>query len=71
MSEHNDSASPEQHDTGFAEGEKVIPRTHLEEEASEGRFSEGQELLPDSPEKHKEGSFAEGQEVIDPTHGPG
>jgi len=66
MSEHNDSASPEQHDTGFAEGEKTLPDVE-----PEGRFSEGQEELPDSPEKHKEGSFAEGQETIDPTHGPG
>jgi hypothetical protein len=85
MSEHNDSASPEQHDTGFAEGEKTLPDVEPEGRFSEGqeefpdspeklvkeRFSEGQEELPDSPEKHKEGSFAEGQETIDPTHGPG
>ncbi len=64
MSEHNDSASPEQHDTGFAEGEKTIPRTHLEEEEREGRFSEGQELLPDSPEKHVPERFSEGQEEL-------
>jgi len=37
MSEHNDSASPEQHDTGFAEGEQTLPDVE-----PEGRFSEGQ-----------------------------
>jgi hypothetical protein len=29
----------------------------------EGRFSEGQEQLPDSPEKHVERRFNEGQEI--------
>jgi hypothetical protein len=31
-------------------------------EQDEGRFSEGQEALPDSPEKEVEGRFSEGQE---------
>jgi hypothetical protein len=64
MSEHNDSASPEQHESDFAEGERVIPETPLEKEAEEGRFSKGQETFPNSPEKHVNERFSEGQELL-------
>jgi hypothetical protein len=43
-------AQPEQPKDGFAEGE-ASPEVFPEEETV-GRFSEGEELLPDTPEKH-------------------
>jgi hypothetical protein len=49
------------------ETEETIDRPSVEVvevdvEQDEGRFSEGQERLPDTPEKEVEGRFSEGQE---------
>ena len=56
-------AKPEQPTTGFDEGQgnrEVFP-----EDQNIGRFSEGQEELPDAdPEKHVDGRFSEGQEEL-------
>ena len=66
MSEHPPGvperpAGPEQPDDGFAEGEASPQRFPEEEEV--GRFSEGQEELPEvDPEKHEERRFSEGQD---------
>jgi hypothetical protein len=56
-------AKPEQPQDGFAEGE-ASPGEYPEDEAV-GRFSEGQEDLPeDGPEKLHHGRFSEGQEEL-------
>jgi hypothetical protein len=73
--EHTHPAQPDQPDHGFAEGAEQVeheerdsdfargvregPEVELEHK---GRFSEGQEELPDSPDKHREGDFATGIE---------
>ena len=78
VGEHKHPASPEQPDTGFAEGidrkpdtpaEELEPdyargeRHGPEEELEErGRFSEGIEQLPDTPDKTVERRFSEGIE---------
>lgn len=78
MAEHEHPAAPEQVDEGFAEGQAQGPDTahdaaepdfargmHEEphDEETRGRFSEGQEEQPDSPEKTVERRFSEGQEI--------
>jgi hypothetical protein len=57
-------AKPEQpHDEGFAEGE-ASPETYPDEERV-GRFSEGEEELPeDTAEKVHRGRFSEGEEEL-------
>jgi hypothetical protein len=73
--EHTHPALPEQPDHGFAEG---VEETEHDERESDfargqrhgpdaelehrGRFSEGIEESPDSPEKLREGDFATGIE---------
>ena len=56
-------AGPEQPDDGFAEGE-ASPEVFPEDEEV-GRFSEGQEDLPEEDfEKQHHGRFSEGQEEL-------
>ena len=67
MASEEHPAKPEQPEGGFAEGE-ANPAEHPEDEAV-GRFSEGQEDLPeDDPEKHEERRFSEGQDAEPPGH---
>ncbi len=73
--EHTHPAQPDQPDHGFAEGTEAIPNDERESDFArgqregpeielehKGRFSEGAEELPDSPEKLREGDFATGIE---------
>ena len=63
MASEEHPAKPEQPQGGFAEGE-ASPEEYPDDEAV-GRFSEGQEDLPDSdPEKIHHGRFSEGQEEL-------
>jgi hypothetical protein len=56
-------AKPEQPTEGFDEGQSA--REALPEDENIGRFSEGQEELPEAdPEKHIAGRFSEGQEEL-------
>jgi hypothetical protein len=77
--EHSHPAQPEQPDHGFAEGVETPPHDERESDFArgvregpeielehKGRFSEGQEELPDSPEKLREGDFATGVEGVPP-----
>jgi hypothetical protein len=76
---HLHQGRPEQTEENFAEGQERLPHppeTELDpnfargqsveppEGGHQGRFSEGQELLPEEdPEKHVERRFSEGQEI--------
>ncbi len=63
MASEEHPGKPEQPEDGFAEGE-ASPAEYPDDEAV-GRFSEGQEDLPDSdPEKIHHGRFSEGQEEL-------
>jgi len=63
MASEEHPAKPEQSQGGFAEGE-ASPEQYPDDKAV-GRFSEGQEDLPDSdPEKIHHGRFSEGQEEL-------
>jgi hypothetical protein len=56
-------AKPEQPEEGFDEGQSN--REAFPDDERVGRFSEGQEELPEAdPEKHIEGRFSEGQEEL-------
>jgi hypothetical protein len=56
-------ADPDQPGGGFAEGEADPADFPQEEEV--GRFSEGQEEIPEpDPEKLEQGRFSEGQEEL-------
>jgi hypothetical protein len=56
-------AKPEQPTEGFDEGQGA--REAFPEDEEVGRFSEGQEELPEvDPEKQVEGRFSEGQEEL-------
>jgi hypothetical protein len=76
MEHHKHPAKPERGDS-FEKGvdrKPDPPEEDLEpdfargvregEPGEEGRFSEGAEELPDSPEKHVEGRFSEGAEEL-------
>jgi len=72
--QHDHPAAPEQIERSFAEGIAERPRpaeqrrepdfarglAHDRELSRKGRFSQGEEALPDTPEKRHEGSFADG-----------
>jgi hypothetical protein len=73
--EHTHPAQPDQPDHGFAEGAEEVPHEERESDFArgvregpevevehKGRFSEGIEEFPDSPEKLREGDFATGIE---------
>ena len=79
LAEHSHPARPEQYNESFARGQTELPhdpamqpgpdfaRGIAAEDAvhsqEPGRFSRGQEVLPDDhPEKLQEGSFSEGSE---------
>ena len=77
---HTHPAQPEQPDHGFAEGIETPPHDERESDFArgvregpdaelehKGRFSEGIEELPESPEKLREGNFARGVEGGPPT----
>jgi hypothetical protein len=55
-------AQPEQPEDGFEEGQGA--REVFPEDERVGRFSEGEEILPDSADKHHHGRFSEGQEDL-------
>ncbi|MEA2254048.1 MAG: hypothetical protein QOG35_93 [Solirubrobacteraceae bacterium] len=60
---HEHPAQPQQPEDGFEEGQ--ADREAFPEDERVGRFSEGQEELPeDDPEKHRLGRFSEGQEDL-------
>ncbi len=52
-------AAPTRHKGTFAEGESD-PKAYPDE-LKVGTFAEGEERLPDSPEKEHRGTFAEGE----------
>ena len=60
-------AAPEQVESGFETGQERPDIGDEAEEAHEGRFSEGQEDLPEGPEAHKKGRFSEGEEDLPET----
>ena len=73
--EHTHPAQPDQPDHGFAEGAEEIPHEERESDFArgvregpeievehKGRFSEGAEELPETPEKVVERRFSEGIE---------
>ena len=53
------AAQPEQTEEGFAEGVEA----DLPGDERTGRFSEGVEMTPETPDKNLEGNFAEGVET--------
>jgi hypothetical protein len=72
---HTHPAQPEQPENGFAEGIEELPNDEREPDFARGvrqgpeaelehrgRFSEGIEEFPDSPDKLREGDFATGIE---------
>jgi diguanylate cyclase (GGDEF)-like protein/PAS domain S-box-containing protein len=68
MSEHDEHpAAPEQVESGFEEGQERGAAGHEHEEEHEGRFSEGQEKLPEGEEAHRRGRFSEGEEDLPET----
>jgi hypothetical protein len=60
--EHEHPAAPEQVEGGFEEGLERPGVGHEHEEEHVGRFSEGQEDLPEGDDAHEKGRFSEGEE---------
>jgi hypothetical protein len=61
------AAAPEQVESGFETGQERPDIGDEREEEHEGRFSEGQEEIPEGPEAHKRGRFSEGEEDLPET----
>jgi hypothetical protein len=51
----------------YAIAVKPTPEDVMHEHRSQGRFSQGQEQLPDTPEKERVGRFSDGEEQLPDT----